>query len=310
MHTAKYIFNYLVFPGFVFTAVVGLLTTWVDRKVTARIQWRVGPPWYQPFADVAKLLGKEIIIPAGARRTGFFLMPIVGLSAATLASTILWLVNLHPGTSFVGDTIVLLYIMTIPAIAMIIGGSASSNPLGILGASREMKLLFAYELPLVIAVMTSVYKAGSFSLQSILAHQAQEGIMLGSFSGVISFIVMLMCAQAKLTFVPFDIPEAETELAGGTHIEYSGGALAVVKLTKAIMFFVMPIFIITLFWGGISFSGWRILTSILKYVAIVVIFVLVKNTNPRVRIDQAVRFFWGPMFILSIAAMILAVLGH
>ncbi|UCF06829.1 MAG: NADH-quinone oxidoreductase subunit H [bacterium] len=309
MNIAKYLLNYLIFPGFVFSAIVGLLTTWVDRKVTARVQWRMGPPWYQPFADTVKLLGKEVVVPAGARRTGFLLMPLVGLAAATLASTMLWLINLNPETSFIGDTIVLVYIMTIPAISMILGASASANPLGILGASREMKLLFAYELPLVVAVLTSVYKAGSFSLESILAHQAQEGIMLGSISGVISFIVILLCAQAKLTFVPFDIPEAETELAGGSHIEYSGAALAVVRLNMALMFFVLPIFIITLFWGGIAFTGWRILTSILKYVAIVVIFVLIKNTNPRVRIDQAVRFFWGPMFILSVVAMILAVLG-
>lgn len=310
MEAARYLFSYLIFPGLLFSAVVGLLTTWVDRKVTARVQWRVGPPWYQPFADTVKLLGKEIVVPAGAKRTGFLLMPLVGLAAATLASTIIWRVNLDPSASFIGDTIVLIYILTIPAIAMILGASASGNPLGILGASREMKLLFAYELPLVIAVLTTVYKVGSFSLESIIQHQAQEGIMLGSASGVIAFIVTIFCMQAKLTFVPFDIPEAETELAGGSHIEYSGGALAVVKLNMALMFFVMPIFLITIFWGGIAFTGWRILTSILKYVVIVVIVVLIKNTNPRVRIDQAVRFFWGPMFILSVIAMILAVLGY
>ena len=310
MQTAMYIFSYLIFPGFLFTAVIGLLTTWIDRKVTARIQWRVGPPWYQPFADTVKLLGKEVVVPAGARRTGFLLVPVIGLAAATLASMILWLVNLNPSTSFVGDVIVVIYIMTIPAIAMILGASASANPLGIIGASREMKLLFAYELPLVISVITTVYKTGSFSFESILTHQSQEGVMLGSLSGVIAFIVAIFCGQAKLTFVPFDIPEAETELAGGSHIEYSGAALAVVRLNMAMMFFIIPVFFITVFWGGIAFTGWRILTSIIKYVVIVVIMVLIKNTNPRVRIDHAVRFFWGPMFALSVVAMILAFLGY
>lgn len=310
MSPVIYIFYYLIFPGFVFSAVAGLLTTWVDRKVTARVQWRVGPPWYQPFADTVKLLGKEIVIPAGAKRTGFLLMPAAGLAAATLASTMLWVVNLKPEISFVGDIIVLIYVMTIPAIGMIIGASSSGNPLAILGASREMKLLFAYELPLVIAVLTTVYKVGSFSLAEIIEAQNTGGIMLGSVSGVIAFIVAIFCTQAKLTFVPFDIPEAETELAGGSHIEYSGGALAMVKLTMATMFFVLPVFLITIFWGGIAFTGWRILTSILKYVAVVVIIVLIKNTNPRVRIDHAVRFFWGPMFILSVVAMILAVVGY
>ncbi len=310
MQTARYIFSYLIFPGFLFTAVIGLLTTWIDRKVTARIQWRVGPPWYQPFADTVKLLGKEVVVPAGARRTGFLFVPVIGLAAATLASMILWLVNLNPSISFVGDVIVVIYIMTIPAISMILGASASANPLGIIGASREMKLLFAYELPLVISVITTVYKAGSFSFESILTHQSQEGVMLGSLSGVIAFIVAIFCGQAKLTFVPFDIPEAETEIASGSHIEYSGAALAVVRLNMAMMFFIVPVFFITIFWGGISFTGWRILTSIIKYVVIVVIMVLIKNTNPRVRIDHAVRFFWGPMFTLSVVAMILAFLGY
>lgn len=305
-----YIVKYLLFPGFVFSAVVGLLTTWVDRKVTARVQYRVGPPWYQPFADTIKLLGKEVVVPAGARTTGFLVMPVVGLAAATLASTILWLVNLDPTASFVGDTIVVLYIMTIPALALIIGGSASGNPLGILGASREMKLMFGYELPLVMAVLTTVVKVGSFSFEKILIHQEYNGVMLGSVSGVLAFIVAIFCAQAKLGFIPFDIPEAETEIAGGTHIEYSGAPLAVVRLNTAIMYLVMPLFIITMFWGGVNFVGWRILTSILKYVAIVVIIVVVKNTNPRVRIDHALRFFWGPMFVLSAVALILATLGY
>ena len=310
MQALLYILKYLVFPGFVFSAAVGLLTTWVDRKVTARVQYRVGPPWYQPFADTAKLLGKEVVIPAGARFTGFLLMPVIGLAAVTLASTILWLVNLDPSTSFVGDTIVTLYIMTIPAIALIIGGSASGNPFGALGASREMKLLLGYELPLMIAVLTTIVKVGSFSFEKILMYQAYNGVMLGSVSGVIAFIVAILCAQAKLGLLPFDIPEAETEIAGGTHIEYSGTPLAIVRLNTAIMYLVMPLFIITMFWGGVNFVGWRILTSILKYVAIIVIMVLIKNTNPRVRIDHAMRFFWGPMFGLSAVAMILAVLGH
>jgi len=309
MDILRPILYYAIFPGFIFSAVVGLLTTWVDRKVTARVQWRVGPPWYQPFADTVKLIGKEVVIPANARRTGFLMMPVIGLAAATLASTILWIVNLDPSKSFVGDSLVVIYIMTIPAVSMIIGASASGNPLGILGASREMKLLFSYELPLIISVLTAIVKVGSFSFKNILAYQSEHGVIIWSISGIIAFIVAILCAQAKLTFVPFDIPEAETELAGGSHIEYSGVALAVVRLNMAIMFFVLPIFLITIFWGGISFDGWRILTSIVKYVVIVVIMVLIKNTNPRVRIDQAVRFFWGPMFILALAAIILAKLG-
>jgi NADH-quinone oxidoreductase subunit H len=301
---------FLIFPGLLFTATVGLLTTWVDRKVSARVQWRVGPPWYQPFADILKLMGKEIVIPEGARRTGFLVAPLAGLAAVGVVSMMLWLINMK-GVGFVGDLIGVIYLLTIPSLGMIIGASASSNPLASVGASREMKLILAYELPFVIAVFTAVTKISPMTLRidGILDYQAASGVLLGNASCIIAFIVCILCVQAKLTYPPFDIPEAETEIMDGTHIEYSGAALAVVKLTQAMMLFTLPVFLITLFWGGLDLTGWGLLYTIVKYLIIVTIIVLIKNTNPRVKIDQAVRFFWGPVTVLAIIGMILAVAG-
>jgi NADH-quinone oxidoreductase subunit H len=308
--TLSMVLYFLIFPGLLFTAGVGLLTTWVDRKVSARVQWRVGPPWYQPFADILKLMGKEIVIPEGARRTGFLVAPVAGLAAVGVVSMMLWLINMK-GVGFVGDLIGVIYLLTIPSLGMIIGASASSNPLASVGASREMKLILAYELPFVIAVFTAVTKVSPMTLRidGILDYQAASGVLLGNASCIIAFIVCILCAQAKLTYPPFDIPEAETEIMDGTHIEYSGAALAVVKLTQAMMLFTLPVFLITIFWGGLHFSGWGLLYTIVKYLIIVTIIVLIKNTNPRVKIDQAVRFFWGPVTILAIIGMILAVAG-
>jgi len=217
--TLGLVLNFLIFPGLLFTAVVGLLTQWVDRKVSARVQWRVGPPWFQPFADILKLLGKEIIIPEGARRTGFLLAPLAGLAAVGVVSTMLWLVNIH-GNGFVGDLIGVLYLLTIPSLGMIIGASASGNPLASVGASREMKLVLAYELPFVIAIFTAVTKVAPMTLrlEGILEYQAANGVLLGNLSCIIAFVVAILCAQAKLTYPPFDIPEAETELMDGTHM--------------------------------------------------------------------------------------------
>ena len=308
--TLNMVLNYLIFPGLLFTAAVGLLTVWVDRKVSARVQWRVGPPWYQPFADILKLLGKEIVIPEGARKTGFLLAPLAGLAAVGVVSTVLWLTNMR-GTGFLGDLIGVIYLLTIPSLGMIIGASASSNPLASVGASREMKLVLAYELPFVIAIFTAVTKVVPMSLRldAIIGYQAAHGVLLGNASCIIAFIVSILCMQAKLTYPPFDIPEAETELMDGTHMEYSGPALAVVKITQAMMLFTLPIFLITIFWGGLQLTGWGLLYTIIKYLIIVTIAVLIKNTNPRVRIDQAVRFFWGPVTVLAIIGMILAVAG-
>jgi len=310
METIVYpIIYFLVFPGFLFTSIAGLLASWVDRKVTARVQWRVGPPWFQPFADVFKLLGKETIVPDGPRATLFLTAPLIGLVGVTLVSTIVWMVNLNRGSGFLGDLIVVMYLFTLPSLAVIIGGSASKNPLGALGASREMKLILGYELPFVIAVFTVAIKIGSILFQDILSYQEFNGIMLRHPSGIIAFLVAIICAQAKMTLIPFDIPEAEQEIMAGPYIEYSGAPLAVLKLTRAMMLFTVPVFLITVFWGGFNFSGWNILWSILKYVVLLVIAVLIRNTNPRLRIDQAVRFLWGPVTVVAIIGMILAVAG-
>ncbi len=308
--TLGLVLSFLIFPGLLFTAVIGLVTQWIDRKVSALVQWRVGPPWYQPFADVLKLMGKEIIIPAGARRAGFLFAPMAGLAAVGVVSTMLWLTNMH-GTGFVGDLIGVIYLLTIPSLGIILGASASSNPLASIGASREMKLVLAYELPFVIAIFTAVTKVSPMTLRldGILQYQAANGVLLGNASCILAFIVCILVVQAKLTFPPFDIPEAETELMDGTHIEYSGAALAVIKLQQAMMLFTLPIFLITVFWGGLVLSGWGILYTIVKYVIIIVIIVLIKNTTPRVRIDQAVRFFWGPVTVIAVVGMILAILG-
>jgi len=308
--TLGLILSFLIFPGLLFTAVGGLATQWVDRKVSALVQWRVGPPWFQPFADILKLLGKEIVIPVGAKRAGFFLAPLAGLAAVGVVSTILWLTNLR-GTGFVGDLIGVLYLLTIPSLGIILGASASSNPLSSVGASREMKLVLAYELPFVIAIFTAVTKVSPMTLRldGIVAYQEANGVLLGNISCILAFIVCILVAQAKLTYPPFDIPEAETEIMDGTHMEYSGAALAVIKLQQAMMLFTLPVFFITLFWGGLQFHGWNILYTIVKYLIIVTIIVLIKNTNPRVRIDQAVRFFWGPVSLIAVIGMVLAILG-
>lgn len=302
----KLLFNYLIFPGFLFSACAGLIACWIDRKVSARVQWRVGPPWYQSFVDIVKLLGKETIVPEGARMT-FLLAPVLGLLSSVLVATMLGRSVILPSAGFSGDLIVILYLLIIPAVVTIIGASASRNPLASIGASREMKLVLAYELPFILAVITVIIKCRAvIQIGQILTHQSAFGSNIASYSGALAFLVTILCTQAKLGLVPFDMAEAEQEIMGGTLIEYSGLPLAVFKLTKAVLVYTMPILLSILFLG----KDMSPLFLIGKFVLILVIFVLIKNTNPRLRIDQALRFFWGPMTILALTAVVLAVLGH
>jgi NADH-quinone oxidoreductase subunit H len=301
----KLLFDYLIFPGFLFSACAGLIAGWVDRKLTARIQWRVGPPWYQNFVDVVKLLAKETIVPEGAKFT-FLLAPVLGLLSLALVATILGKAITLPQKGFAGDLIVVLYLLIIPAIAVIIGAFASRNPLASIGASREMKLVLAYELPFILAIIVVVIKSESvIKIGEILQYQINSGSHISSWSGIIAFIVAVFCTQAKLGFVPFDLAEAEQEIMAGALIEYSGLPLAIFKLSRAILLYSLPLLLISLFWAkDLSFPA-----LVGKYIAILVIFILIKNTNPRLRIDQALRFFWGPLTALALIAVILSLLG-
>jgi NADH-quinone oxidoreductase subunit H len=305
-----YIFYFLFF-GFLLTAIIGLLASWIDRKVTAKVQYRVGPPILQPLIDIVKLLGKETLIPTGSSKITFLMAPVIGLASVILVSTLLWINNIYPAKSFLGDLIVVLYLLVIPSISIIMGGFASRNPLASLGASREMKLVLGYELPFILAILVTVIKSGfTFRLGEILTFQAQNGAFVRSWSGTLALIVAIICMQAKLALVPFDIPEAETEIVGGPLIEYSGSGLAIYRLMKNMLMFTVPFFLIIVFMGGLRLDGIHLLYGVLKYIGLVALMTVIRNTNPRVRIDQAVKFFWGPVTIIAIIAIILALLGR
>jgi len=302
-------FLILVFPGFAFTFAFAMAFAWIDRKVTARVQWRVGPPFLQPIYDFVKLLGKEVIVPLGGAKVLFLLAPLVGLSAVTLASTLVWQANLWPARGFVGDLIVAVYLLTIPSLSVILGGFASNNRVASLGASREMKMILSYELPFIVALIVPIINAGdSIRLGDILLGQSA----VSHPSGILAFIAAILCMQAKLGLVPFDAAEAETELMSGPFVEYSGAPLAAIRLTRSMMLFVMPVFLVTVFWGGITTGGGvlSVIVGCLKVLLLLVIVILLRNTSPRVRIDQAIRFFWGPFVTgMAVLAVVLSLLG-
>ena len=304
------LFGFLIFPGLLFTAVAGLLVSWVDRKVTARVQWRVGPPALQPFYDFVKLLGKETIVPRGGSRLAFLGAPLVGLAGVTLAATLIGRAAIWPDAGFKGDIIVLLYLLALPSLAVIMGGIASRNPLASVGASREMKLLLGYELPFILALLVPVIQSGgTLSLGGLLEHQAAHGSFAWSLSGVLALLVVIPCLQAKLALVPFDQAEAETELMGGALIEYSGAPLAVFHLTRAMMLVAAPMFLVVVLWGGFGPGIGSALLGVVKYLVFIVLAVLIRNTNPRVRIEHAMQFFWGPVTVLAMVAVALALAG-
>jgi len=301
---------YLIFPGLLFAAVAGGLLSWFDRKVTAMVQFRKGPPILQPFYDFLKLLlVKETILPAKGSAVTFVLMPVVALIGATLACVHILMPALNLTEGFNGDIIVIFYLLNIPPLAFIIGAMASGNPLASIGASREIKLIISYELTFLLILTAVILKSGmSISLSDIIAKQSSH-TFAGSFSGALLFIAALFCIQAKLGLVPFDIAEAETEINHGSFIEYSGSTYALVILTRYIMLFTLPAFLSIVLLGGLHFKGIQILYSLLKILGIVLLLTLIRNTNPRLKIDQAMRFFFVWMNLVAVAAIALTLSG-
>ena len=306
------LFYFLVFPGLLFVSVTGGLLSWADRKITARVQFRKGPPVLQPFYDFFKLLlVKETILPKRGSSALFLLAPLFSVAGATVAGTLIMLPLFNITNGFKGDLLVVFYLLTIPSFSYIMGALASGNPLAAVGGSREMKLILSYELTFMLVIAGIIMKCSQhFDLRSVIDAQQAGSPFIGSVSGVLLFVAGLFCVQAKLALVPFDMPEAEAEITEGIFIEYSGAAYALIKLTKYIMLFILPSFLVLLFMGGFRLEGIHILWAVLKVLLVLLLITLVRNTNPRIRIKQAIRFFLLWMNLIAVIAIVLIAFGY
>src|SRR4030043_807029 len=255
------LFYFFVFPGLLFGATTGAFLSWFDRKITARVQFRKGPPLLQPFYDFFKLLlVKETILPKHGSPLMFLLSPVFAIFGAVMAGVFILLPLFHTTTGFKGDLLVIFYLLSISIFSYIIGSLASGNPLAAIGGSREMKLILSYELTFLLVIAGIIMKCGQqFDLYTIIQTQQAGTPFIGSISGALLFIVGIFCIQAKLALVPFAMPEAEAEITEGIFIEYSGAAYGLIKLTKYIMFFILPAFIVALLMGGFNLHGINIL---------------------------------------------------
>ena len=306
------LFYFFIFPGLLFTAVTGAFLSWFDRKITARVQFRKGPPVLQPFYDFFKLLlVKETILPKHGSPVIFLMAPILAVTGAILAGIFILLPLFNITTGFKGDLLVIFYLLTIPSFSYIIGSLASGNPLAAVGGSREMKLILSYELTFLLFLAGIIMKCNQqFDLYTIIHTQQTGSPFIGSISGILLFIVGIFCIQAKLGLVPFDLPEAEAEITEGIFIEYSGPAYAFIKLTKYIMFFILPAFIVALLMNGFRLEGLGILWAVLKILLMVLLLTLIRNTNPRIKIKQAISFFLIWMNLLAVIAIVLIAFGY
>ena len=303
----SFLISYVLFPGLIFAGVVGLFLEGIDRKVAAHAQHRIGPPVWQPFLDFGKLMGKEDITPATAQSWIFTLAPLLALGAAVTAMTMIPVNAAQPAFVSAADVIVLIYLLNIPAIAIILGGYASGSPFGTIGSSRYMVLILSYEFAFIVAVLTAAAQAETLSLAGIVAYQAQHGWFI--FQLPLAAIAILLVLPGKLLRVPFDIPEAHTEIVHGPMTEYSGPKLAIFRLAYNIETLAVAGFIAALFLGGpmpftvpiigVTIPG--IVMFLIKCLAIVLFLTIVRASVARLRIDQALKFYWAVVAVLALA---------
>lgn len=297
------LFQILIFPGFVFLSVISLVFEYVDRKLYARLQNRVGPPWYQPLADILKLLTKETVIPREADTRLFEAIPMFAF-AATAASFLyvpIWSArSLQP---FDGDLIVVMYFLTIPTLTFFLAGWFSSSLYAEIGAIRAMTQLFAYEVPFYMALLGPAVLAGTWSISGIAEFYHQHPLL--ALVNLPGLIVSVFSAQGKLERVPFDIPDAETEVVGGTFTEYSGRLLAMFKMTLNAELVVVAALIAAVFFpvfiAGNAVLGF--LLFLIKVFVVVFLLSLMRAALARFRLDQMIRFCWrvlAPIAILQI----------
>ena len=301
------LFHILIFPGFLFLSVYALLFSFVDRKIYARLQNRVGPPWYQPLADFLKLLGKETIIPDHAARRIFTFLPVVALAAVTAAYLYIPLYQPQSLYPFDGDLIVVLYLLTLPTLCFFLAGWYSTSVYATIGAVRALTQLFSYEVPLFMALLAPALLADTWSLSGITAYYMEHPLYL--LLNIPAFFVAIVACQGKLERIPFDLPEAETEIASGTFVEYSGRYYAIFKIaidcelvvvTSLITAVYLPLHPQSVFLGFLSY--------ILQTFVVLFVLALFRTIMARVRIEQMVVICWKYLTPLALLQIIVNLL--
>jgi NADH-quinone oxidoreductase subunit H len=288
------LFSILVFPGVFFLMVFSLAAEYIDRKLCATLQNRVGPPWFQPLADFIKLCAKQDVMPELADKTVFRLMPLLAFAAVIAAFIYIPVWGASALMSFDGDLIVVLYLLTIPTITFFLAGWFSGSNYSMLGAVRTITQLFAYEVPLFLSVLGPALLAGTWSLKGIATFYSSPEHWYLTLFNVIGFGVSLIAMLGKLEKVPFDIPEAETEIVAGTFTEYAGRLLAMFRMAIDVEMVVGASLLAAVFLPfGLGFGPIvGFILYIVKVLFIVVLLSILRTIMARMRIDQMINFCW------------------
>ena len=313
------IFRVLVFPGFTFILFFTLFCDWVERKIEARMQNRMGPSFtgpkgiLQPLADFIKLLTKEEIAPSESKRNIFNLAPILAFSVFVFAMSFLPIdgSSVIPNAGFAGDLIFVLALVSVANFLLFLSGWSSTNPYSAIGSARLLTQFLGYDIPLLLLALAPAFLAGSLTISAIVASQWLPFAVIAPWA----FILFIITMQAELEKDPFDVPHAESEVVAGHETEYSGGKLAFLKLARDVQIVFGAALVTVLFLGGangpVPFGFlpefWGTLWFVLKVLGVVIASEYMTVLFARLRIDQVVRANWRIILPLSVLSLMLTI---
>ena len=293
-------------------AVNALFLIWMERKVSAHMQLRLGPMEVGPHgavqtvADALKLMGKELITPEEVDRPVYWLAPIV----VFLPVLLVFLVIPFSRSVIIKDLnvgiLLILAFSTLSVLSLLMAGWSSNNKYAAFGAIRSVAQNVAYEIPLLITVMSVILMVGSFKLSDIVAAQGSYWFVLVQ---PLAFILFITCATAETNRNPFDLPEAESELVAGFHTEYTGMRFAMFFLAEYTNMFITAAVAAVLFlggWQGPILPG--VVWFLLKVYALIFLVMWFRWTFPRVRFDQLITLAWKILIPLAFANLLITAL--
>ncbi len=276
----------------------------IMRKLVALVHSRIGPPIHQPYLDLLKLLGKEEMVSSPYT---FFRYSAVLALAAILTSAVLVPLGAAPPMESSGDMIVFIYLVTLAAVMVVLSGITSDSPFSFIGASREVMLLLTVEPVIVVALVIMAIKAQSTQFSDVIAYHAQAPF---SLSVLIAGCTLFLAVIAQMARLPFDIVEADQEIMEGPFIEQSGPKLALFKWMMYVKQLIFAAVFIAVFipWPLFQNYGLSLVAILIKMAILLLLVAVVHVVNPRLRIDQAVRFFLI-LLVLEIGGLAFALVG-
>lgn len=297
----------------VFVLLNVLILVWMERRVAGFFQERVGPNRIGPFGllqtvnDTVKLIGKESIIPKAADRAVFMIAPVLIFASAMMLYAV---IPFGKGIVFANINVGLFYFVAVGStttIALLMAGWGSNNKYSLLGGMRTIAQIISYEIPLMFSMLGVVMLAGSLNLSEIVNAQKNTWFVLLQ---PVSFVIFFIAATAELNRGPFDLPEAEQELVGGYHTEYTGMRFALFFLSEYANLLSISALAATLFlggWQGPFLPSW--MWFLVKVYFVIFLFMWVRWTYPRIRMDWLMKLNWKFLLPLSIINILATGIG-